>query len=109
MEGEQKRALRQGESIQAHLEQKRVELMKTADKMKKLSKSKSDVDFLKVQCLSEKYTPLKIRGIKKYPVLSENEPRIMTLIPPFYILCVALFCNVQGYFCDKTFEIVAQK
>ncbi|XP_027898474.1 tripartite motif-containing protein 16-like isoform X1 [Xiphophorus couchianus] len=47
LEGEQKQALRQGESIQAHLEQKRVKLMKTADKMKKLSKSKSDVDFLK--------------------------------------------------------------
>ncbi|XP_054892271.1 tripartite motif-containing protein 16-like isoform X2 [Poeciliopsis prolifica] len=47
LEEEQKQGLRQAEGIQAHLEQKRVEMMKTADKMKKLSKSKSDVDFLK--------------------------------------------------------------
>ncbi|KAM4534607.1 tripartite motif-containing protein 16-like isoform 1-T1 [Fundulus diaphanus] len=47
LEGEQKRALRQAEGIQAHLEQRRVELMKTAAKINKLSKIKSDVDFLK--------------------------------------------------------------
>ncbi|KAM4716874.1 tripartite motif-containing protein 16-like isoform 2-T2 [Anableps anableps] len=47
LEGEQKRALRQAEGIKAHLEQRRVELMKTSEKMNKLSKTKSDVDFLK--------------------------------------------------------------
>ncbi|XP_038133349.1 tripartite motif-containing protein 16-like [Cyprinodon tularosa] len=47
LKGQQNQALRQVEGIQAHLEQKRVEMMKTAAKMNKLSKSKSDVDFLK--------------------------------------------------------------
>ncbi|XP_059204342.1 tripartite motif-containing protein 16-like [Centropristis striata] len=46
LEGEQKQALRQAEGIQAHLEQRRTELMKTSAQMNKLSKSKSDVDFL---------------------------------------------------------------
>ncbi|KAM9346648.1 tripartite motif-containing protein 16-like protein [Symphorus nematophorus] len=46
LEGEQKQALRQAEGIQAHLEQRRTELMKTLAQMNKLSKSKSDVDFL---------------------------------------------------------------
>ncbi|XP_070779277.1 tripartite motif-containing protein 16-like [Enoplosus armatus] len=46
LQGEQRRALRQAESIQAHLEQRRAELMKTLAQMNKLSRSKSDVDFL---------------------------------------------------------------
>uniref|UniRef100_A0A3P9N3B5 Tripartite motif-containing protein 16-like n=1 Tax=Poecilia reticulata TaxID=8081 RepID=A0A3P9N3B5_POERE len=43
LEGEQKQALRQAEGIQTHLEQKRVELRKTADKMKKLFKRLTDI------------------------------------------------------------------
>lgn len=46
LEGEQRQALRQAEGIQAHLEQRRTELMKTLAQMNKLSKNKSDVDFL---------------------------------------------------------------
>lgn len=46
LEGEKRQALRQSESIQAHLEQRRTELMKTLAQMDKLSRSKSDVDFL---------------------------------------------------------------
>ncbi|XP_074512669.1 tripartite motif-containing protein 16-like [Sebastes fasciatus] len=46
LEAEQTQALRQAESIQTHLEQRRTELMKTAAQMNKLSKGKSDVDFL---------------------------------------------------------------
>uniref|UniRef100_A0A3B4ZET7 Otopetrin 2 n=1 Tax=Stegastes partitus TaxID=144197 RepID=A0A3B4ZET7_9TELE len=46
LEGEQKRALKQAEGIQAHLEQRRAELMKTLAQMNKLSKNKCDVDFL---------------------------------------------------------------
>ncbi|XP_010768036.1 tripartite motif-containing protein 16-like isoform X2 [Notothenia coriiceps] len=46
LEGEQRQALRQAEGIQAHLEQKRTELQKTLAQMNKLSRSKSDVDFL---------------------------------------------------------------
>ncbi|KAM3598826.1 uncharacterized protein V6R79_023108 [Siganus canaliculatus] len=46
LEGEQRRALRQAEGIQAHLEQKRTELTKTVAQISKLSKNKSDVDFL---------------------------------------------------------------
>ncbi|XP_051243890.1 tripartite motif-containing protein 16-like isoform X1 [Dicentrarchus labrax] len=46
LEGEQRQALKQAEGIQAHLEQRRTELMKTLAHMNKLSRSKSDVDFL---------------------------------------------------------------
>ncbi|XP_028310940.1 tripartite motif-containing protein 16-like [Gouania willdenowi] len=46
LEGEQKQALRQAAGIQAHLEQKRVELEKTDAQLNKLSTIKSDVDFL---------------------------------------------------------------
>ncbi|KAM6913601.1 E3 ubiquitin-protein ligase TRIM16-like [Lycodopsis pacificus] len=46
LEGEQRTALRQAEGIQAHLEQRKSELMKTVAQMNKLSRSKSDVDFL---------------------------------------------------------------
>ncbi|XP_054463720.1 tripartite motif-containing protein 16-like isoform X2 [Anoplopoma fimbria] len=46
LEGEQRKALRQAEGIQAHLEQRKTELMKTVSQMNKLSRSKSDVDFL---------------------------------------------------------------
>nr|XP_046270472.1 tripartite motif-containing protein 16-like [Scatophagus argus] len=46
LEGEQRQALRQAESIQAHLEQRRTEMMKTLAQMNKLSRTKSDVDFL---------------------------------------------------------------
>lgn len=49
LEGEKLQALRQAESIQAHLEQRRTELMKTVTQISKLSRSKSDVDFLQVQ------------------------------------------------------------
>lgn len=52
LEGEQRQALRQAEGIQAHLVQRRTELMKTLAQMNKLSKSKSDVDFLQVRSLS---------------------------------------------------------
>ncbi|XP_023120063.1 tripartite motif-containing protein 16-like [Amphiprion ocellaris] len=46
LEGEQKKALKQAEGIKAHLEQRRAQLMKTLAQMNKLSKKKSDVDFL---------------------------------------------------------------
>lgn len=53
LEGEQRRALRQAEGIRAHLEQRRAELTKTLARMNKLSRNKSDVDFLQVhsQCV----------------------------------------------------------
>lgn len=47
--GERRQALKQAEGIQAHLEQRRTELLKTLAQMNKLSRSKSDVDFLQVQ------------------------------------------------------------
>ncbi|XP_070704744.1 E3 ubiquitin-protein ligase TRIM16-like [Pempheris klunzingeri] len=46
LEEEQKQALTQAEGIQAHLEQRRTELMKTLAQMNKLFRSKSDVNFL---------------------------------------------------------------
>lgn len=46
LEGQQRQALKQAEGIQAHLEQRRTELMKTSAQMNKLSRNKSDVDFL---------------------------------------------------------------
>ncbi|KAM7371927.1 hypothetical protein PAMP_009127 [Pampus punctatissimus] len=46
LEGEQRQALRQAEGIQAHLEQRRTELTKTLAQINKLSRSKSDVNFL---------------------------------------------------------------
>lgn len=46
LEEERRRALKQADSIQAHLEQRRTELAKTLAQMNKLSTSKSDVDFL---------------------------------------------------------------
>lgn len=49
LEGEQTQALRQADGIQAHLQQRRTELMKTLAQMNKLSRIKSDVDFLQVQ------------------------------------------------------------
>lgn len=48
LEAEQRQALRQAEGIQAHLEQRRTELMKTLTQINKLSRSKSEVDFLQV-------------------------------------------------------------
>lgn len=48
LEAEQRQALKQAEGIQAHLEQRRTELTKTLARLNKLSKSKSDVDFLQV-------------------------------------------------------------
>lgn len=46
LEGERIQALKQAEGIQAHLDQRRAELMKTLAQLNKLSKCKSDVDFL---------------------------------------------------------------
>uniref|UniRef100_UPI0037E966CA tripartite motif-containing protein 16-like n=1 Tax=Semicossyphus pulcher TaxID=241346 RepID=UPI0037E966CA len=46
LEGEKRQALKQAAGIQAHLEQRRTELMKTLAQMNKLSKCKCDVDFL---------------------------------------------------------------
>ena len=51
MDREHKKALRQVAGIQAHLEQRRAELMKTLTRMNKLSKSRSDVDFLQVKLM----------------------------------------------------------
>lgn len=53
LEEEKGQALSQAESIQAHLEQRRTELMKTLGQMNKLSRSTSDVDFLQVQNISD--------------------------------------------------------
>lgn len=49
LEEEKMVALRQAESIQAHLEQRRAELGRTLTEMNKLSRRESDVDFLQVQ------------------------------------------------------------
>ncbi len=49
LKGEQRQALRQAEGIQGHLEQRKTELMKTLAQVHKLSRSKSDIDFLQVQ------------------------------------------------------------
>lgn len=49
LEGEQKQALRQMESIEAHLEQRRIELTKALAHMNKLPRAKSHIDFLQVQ------------------------------------------------------------
>ncbi|XP_019949742.1 tripartite motif-containing protein 16-like isoform X2 [Paralichthys olivaceus] len=46
LEEEQRRALRQADGIQAHLEQRRTELLKNLAQINKMSKIKSDVDFL---------------------------------------------------------------
>ncbi|XP_068193487.1 tripartite motif-containing protein 16-like [Antennarius striatus] len=46
LDGEKRTALRQAESIQAHLEQSKAELMKSMVQINKLLKSKSDADFL---------------------------------------------------------------
>ncbi|KAI3359772.1 hypothetical protein L3Q82_014150 [Scortum barcoo] len=46
LEGELRQALRQAEGIQAHLEQRKTELMKTLAQVNRLSRCKSDVDFL---------------------------------------------------------------
>ncbi|XP_029294609.1 tripartite motif-containing protein 16-like [Cottoperca gobio] len=46
LEGEQTQALRQAEGIQTHLEQRRTAMRKTLAQMNKLSRSKSDIDFL---------------------------------------------------------------
>lgn len=48
LEGEKRQALRQVEGIQAHLEQRRTELIIALAGMSKLSRSKSDIDFLEV-------------------------------------------------------------
>ncbi|XP_030262442.1 tripartite motif-containing protein 16-like [Sparus aurata] len=50
LQGEQRQALRQAEGIQAHLEQRQTELMKNLAQMNKLSRNKSDVDFLQEYC-----------------------------------------------------------
>lgn len=44
-----KQALRQTEGIQAHLEQKRAEVMRTLAEINKVSRRKSDIDFLQVE------------------------------------------------------------
>lgn len=49
LEGEKRAALRQTESIQAHVEQRRGELSRALTEMIKLSRRESDVDFLQVQ------------------------------------------------------------
>ena len=49
LEGEKKQALRQANGIQAHLEQRRTELMKKLARMNKMSRNKSDVNYLQVQ------------------------------------------------------------
>lgn len=49
LKGEKKAALQQAESIQAHLEQRRAELIRILTEMNKLSRRESDVDFLQVQ------------------------------------------------------------
>lgn len=46
LEGEQRGALRQAEGIQAHMEQRRAELKKTLVQIERLSRNKTDVDFL---------------------------------------------------------------
>lgn len=53
LEGEKRAALRQAESIQAHVEQRRAELSRTLTEMIKLSRRESDVDFLQVQLRSD--------------------------------------------------------
>lgn len=57
LEEEKRVALRQAESIQAHLEQRRAELGRTLTEMNKLSRRESDVDFLQVR-------PRRQQGIK---------------------------------------------
>ncbi|KAM9391598.1 tripartite motif-containing protein 16-like [Pholidichthys leucotaenia] len=57
LEKELKQALRQAEGIQAHLEQRRVELMKTLAQLNKLCKTKSDVDFLQEYAEKKKGMP----------------------------------------------------
>lgn len=48
LEGEKRAALRQAESIQAHVEQRRAELSRILSQMINLSRMESDVDFLQV-------------------------------------------------------------
>lgn len=49
LEGEKRAALRQAESIQVHVEQRRAELSRILTETIKLSRRESDVDFLQVQ------------------------------------------------------------
>ncbi|KAM3859917.1 tripartite motif-containing protein 16 [Diretmus argenteus] len=57
LEGEEKQALRQAEGIRVHLEQRCAELKKTQTQMEKLSKNKTDVDFLQEYSEWKKETP----------------------------------------------------
>lgn len=49
LEGEKRAALRQAESIQVHVQQRRAELSRILTETIKLSRRESDVDFLQVQ------------------------------------------------------------
>ena len=48
LDREQKQAMRQSESIQAHVEQRKAEITKILAHTNKLLKTKSDLDFLQV-------------------------------------------------------------
>lgn len=48
LERDRRQALSQADSIQSHLEQKRAELLKILTQISKVTRSKSDVDFLQV-------------------------------------------------------------
>lgn len=50
LDREQKQAMRQSESIQAHLEQRREEITKVLDHTNKLLRAKSDIEFLLKYC-----------------------------------------------------------
>lgn len=52
LEGEHKQAVKQVEGIQVHLEQRCTELKKNQAQMEKLSRHKTDVDFLQVTAVT---------------------------------------------------------
>lgn len=68
LEGERRQALSQAESIQTHLEQKRAELLKILSQMSKLTRSKSDVDFLQVGNKIFELNPNYFSGASPYAI-----------------------------------------
>ncbi|XP_058509694.1 tripartite motif-containing protein 16-like [Solea solea] len=86
LEGEQRQALRQVDGIQAHLDQRSTELMKTLAHVNKMSRIKSDVDFL------QEYSEWK-KGVAD------------TGLPSVYINCMDRLTSYVHVLTDATQEL----
>ncbi|KAM4597954.1 tripartite motif-containing protein 16-like protein [Polymixia lowei] len=89
LEGEQRRAFRQAEGIQAHLEQRRAELQKILAQMDRLSRNKTDVDFL------QEYSEWK-KGV------------VDTCLPAVYISLIDNLASFSQVVTDATQELCGQ-